>query len=373
MVRQWIDDGRIRGGQALPSERTLADELGVARGTVRSALAELRRDGLIASDNGRRTVAEDAAPQPAARGASLMSDAIAVMTRRVDSRITDRIRSHGWELFIERGALDAVYDAGLHAVNLYPDKLQDDALDRLIQGRPMGLVVGRLGGGDPLRVLDALREADIPAVAYGNEPAMTDFDRAYSDHQAGAAMVTRWLLEKGRRRILRVESAKQQDAYWLRMRHAGHADAMADAGVEPLEPLQMQATLSHTEGHADRFEINRRAMAGYLMDAFAGPTPPDALMLASDGDVAAAAGALKLLGRTPGQDVLIAGYDNYWADRADHRFEPTAPDVTVDKHNDQIGAALVQLLLDRVHGKLPDAPQVRLITPELIVPQRRGD
>ena len=39
--------GRLKPGQALPSEGVIADQLQMARSTVRQAFAELQRDGIL--------------------------------------------------------------------------------------------------------------------------------------------------------------------------------------------------------------------------------------------------------------------------------------------------------------------------------------
>jgi GntR family transcriptional regulator len=64
-LRDRIDDGQLRPGAALPSEAQLCARFGVSRGTVRSALAALRREGLIDGGQGRPPVVRDAvASQP---------------------------------------------------------------------------------------------------------------------------------------------------------------------------------------------------------------------------------------------------------------------------------------------------------------------
>lgn len=56
-----ISDGHLRPGARLPAERHMAEEYGVAYLTVRRAMQELRRRGLIQSVIGRGTyVARDA-------------------------------------------------------------------------------------------------------------------------------------------------------------------------------------------------------------------------------------------------------------------------------------------------------------------------
>lgn len=49
-LRRRIESGEFP--DLLPSERTLTEEYGVSKGTVRKALAELRAEGLIRTDKG---------------------------------------------------------------------------------------------------------------------------------------------------------------------------------------------------------------------------------------------------------------------------------------------------------------------------------
>jgi GntR family transcriptional regulator/MocR family aminotransferase len=55
-VRAAIRDGRVAPGSALPSSRALAADLGVARGTVVDAYAQLAVEGYLATRPGGRTV-----------------------------------------------------------------------------------------------------------------------------------------------------------------------------------------------------------------------------------------------------------------------------------------------------------------------------
>ncbi len=51
-LRRQILSGHFKPGLPLPSERTLGEEYGVARETVRKALAVLRSEGLLEPDRG---------------------------------------------------------------------------------------------------------------------------------------------------------------------------------------------------------------------------------------------------------------------------------------------------------------------------------
>jgi DNA-binding GntR family transcriptional regulator len=52
-LRSMIESGELGPGDALPSEATLAERYGVARGTARHALAELEGAGLVEAVHGK--------------------------------------------------------------------------------------------------------------------------------------------------------------------------------------------------------------------------------------------------------------------------------------------------------------------------------
>lgn len=52
-LRGWLADGTLVPEQRLPSERTLIEQLGASRNTVRAALAKLIADGSVRSEHGR--------------------------------------------------------------------------------------------------------------------------------------------------------------------------------------------------------------------------------------------------------------------------------------------------------------------------------
>ncbi|WP_280426110.1 GntR family transcriptional regulator [Nocardia carnea] len=60
-LRERIQRGALPPGASLPSEARLCAEFGASRGTVRTALATLRHEGLIAGGQGRPPVVRDTA------------------------------------------------------------------------------------------------------------------------------------------------------------------------------------------------------------------------------------------------------------------------------------------------------------------------
>jgi GntR family transcriptional regulator len=53
IIRDMITSGEVPKGKLLPSVRTLAQRYEVSDGTVKHALAELRKEGLVETVNGR--------------------------------------------------------------------------------------------------------------------------------------------------------------------------------------------------------------------------------------------------------------------------------------------------------------------------------
>ena len=62
ILRARIRGGTYEPGRALPSEKQLEQEFGVARGTARKAVAQLRSDGLVVTVAGRGSYVADPLP-----------------------------------------------------------------------------------------------------------------------------------------------------------------------------------------------------------------------------------------------------------------------------------------------------------------------
>jgi DNA-binding LacI/PurR family transcriptional regulator len=140
---------------------------------------------------------------------------------------------------------------------------------------------------------------------------------------------------------------------------------MHDAGLEPAEPLCVPPSPWNdaTDGGGKCFAQVARYNAGHLAQPLTADDRPDAIMCLSDEAVSYVTAGIKLLHLDPARDVVVAGYDNYWQQTWGHQHEPAAPIATVDKHNDRVGEALVELLLEPPAG---DSPVRRVIPPSLI-------
>lgn len=366
-LREWIAKGQLRTGDVLPSEEKLADRLKVARMTLRAALKQLELDGLVVQRGRYRVVAEASAP------AVTTSRSIAILSGepRMNPATT---RQPGWDHFVLLSAVDTIRAAGLNALWLQSGKWDETEIRALVAERARGLMVFRYAFRTDVgqRLVSAAQKAGIPTVIYGFEDGMPACDSVSSDHVLGQYLVTRHLLERGRRRILRFwkgvpaeMDANLERPNWLRRRDEGYERALKEAGLSVLDSVEYRSPIS-SGASARGFAMEARLAAGFLIEHLTGPDPVDAIVCNTDGATGVVAAACELLGKKPNVDVLIAGYDNYFRETPEQAFYPFAPCATVDRNNLQVGQELAGLLLARMNGELSAEPQHRLVTPTLI-------
>ena len=264
------------------------------------------------------------------------------------------------------GAIRAVRDAGYHVLELDAGRLVQLGAGVLVRESPLGVLVSRIAGESVIGVelIGALKAVGLTVVAYGDNEGLAEFDRVTSDHAGGAYELTKWLIARGRRRIVRVWPSADVTAGWLAARDEGHARAMREAGLEPVAPIRF--SVREADGARHVFEEDNRVMAGFLLEHARADPPLDAAMVVSDRVIFNVAAACRLMKMEPGRDVSIVGYDNYWESCAERAWEPHTPAATVDKRNRDLGAEMVQLMFARSEGRLPPAPQLRLLEPRVI-------
>jgi DNA-binding LacI/PurR family transcriptional regulator len=360
-----MENGTLRTGEQLPVERTLAERLNVSRPTLRAAIKELKESGLIETEGqgrGRKmVVGKFTLPE------SFLSESVAVLTdSNLDPAKTPK--SGGWESALQAVSVNAIAEAGLHAIVFHVQNLPVQHVVNLAKERLRGVIALRhvMSTSKGAALLAAFREARIPVVLNG--PESEGFDRVVSDHAHGEYELTKLLIERGCRRILRywvVNEELEKRPGWLAMRDVGYTLAMTEAGLPVLPAIETIAPFEMTQDDRS-FELMKRTAMGYLIEYVNGPQAIDGIVATTDSNVFPLAAALESLGRKPQKDVLIVGYDNNWQDCAWRKRSEYLPLATVEKNNHLIGKQLVQLLLDRGAHRLPDSPQVRPLIPDVI-------
>lgn len=364
-VGERIAEGDWPPGDLLPSERSLAAKLNISRTPLRAALCELTRRGQLQRHRPRGYLVVDGS----AAESLPLAQTIGILTHLPSSRWRPRTTADR----TEDGVRGAVIEGGAHLLQFRPDAVNPATVAWMKRNQFSGVVAthGLAESPQGQDVLRRLRQAGIATVAHGNSPFLADFDRVICDQERGMYELTAWLLARGCRRILRLWGATSLEHYWLRLRNDGHLRACREAGVEPLPPLHwpIPPPLPPEVTHAEWLEYQTRLAAGYLAEPLLAPVGLDAIVCVSDGFVPAVARACQLLGKDPARGPCICGFDDYWRqDWADHGPAPV-PVATVNTQPDAIGRALVALLRERLAKLLPEAPQCRLIEPQLVIPE----
>jgi DNA-binding LacI/PurR family transcriptional regulator len=348
--------GSAAAGEALAPERALADDCGVSRTTIRWTLAKLAEEGRLGPVVGRTRLIADPARATLAGNAVCLFSGVAGLDDR---------HSQGWGGHVHLGVQQVLRAAGRNV--LIPAGAIDAPMVAVLQReRPVGVILleSAYAGFASRSLVDAvaaLAAAGIPTVAFGEDPFACD--RVVSDHASGAQTLTAWLLGQGRRRHLHLWPEAPEHP-WRQRRLAGHAAALATAGLPP--PVMEAVAWT---GGAEAFDRMVVALAGHLVPHLLGAEPIDAVVALIDSHVPAICAALRRCGREPGRDVVVVGYDANWDDAPERLRCPLPPAATIDKDNLGIGQAMARLLEDRLAGRLPPEPQVCQIATRLVVSQ----
>ncbi|TDC44487.1 LacI family transcriptional regulator, partial [Micromonospora sp. KC207] len=205
--------------------------------------------------------------------------------------------------------------------------------DHLIDGlifSPLALTAEDLAGLD-----------GTPLVLLGERVDHGPADHVVIDNVAAARKATAHLISLGRRRIAAIGAQRTPERATARLRLAGYAAALDEAGIAYDERLVAPAPAWH--------RANGAAAMRHLLTS---GVRPDAVFCCDDTLALGALRALHEAGlRVPG-DVAVAGFD----DIEDGRFSiPTLTTIAPDK--ERIARLAVELLANRVDGDRHTPPR----------------
>lgn len=353
-IRSWIGQRRLQPGERIPAELSLAESLGIARGTVRQALALLAAEGLIVKQPNRGHVV---APRPAASSAPLARTVV---------RIGDAPPA-GDDDAVGLAVSGILRDAACDQLSLHPARLDETHAAALAAHRPLGAIaLHEVWRHAPaLAWLRRMAHAGIAVAVHGDGDEIADLDRATADHETGGWAAAQALIARGRRRLRLVKTFPFAIS-WFTARAAGVARACREAGLPVLPPLLVDVPVR--SGHADARHFQRRARtyAGYLLDALRCADRTDGFLMVTDGDAPGLIAGARLHGARPGEDFDVAGFDGSWSGLWERAHEPTPPLVTVDPDHAAIGRALATLVLERAEGRHAGAAR-RVVVPPRVV------
>ncbi len=209
-----------------------------------------------------------------------------------------------------------------------------------------GLILTGLVYGNFLK---RIQDLHIPFVALGNNVVASrdvgDYDLVAFDEYKGANEATEYLVSLGHRRIFFVGDVSYP---WFNQRYRGYLAAMRAAKLSP-------AGMTSKEDHGFP------EYGEYAVSRLLGLKPLPTAILAGNDDVAYGVWrALTRRGSSVPENVSLVGFD----DREEARLMDP-PLTTVRVHKEQVGEALMKLLLEKLHRPGPPYTK-RILSTELV-------
>ncbi|AHF68043.1 MULTISPECIES: LacI family DNA-binding transcriptional regulator [Pseudomonas] len=225
-----------------------------------------------------------------------------------------------------------------------PEK-QRNYLRVLLEKRVDGLIVSSVGGD--VSIAGGLAEVRTPLVIVDRELEGIDADMVRIDHEHGAYLATRHLLDLGHRDIACIGGP--DNTVVADMRFVGYRRAMQEAGIEVLPEWTIHSDFTSSAGH----EAAVGLLAGHR---------PTAIFAGND---VIAIGVLRAAAErnipVP-RELSVIGFDDIQMSRYVY---PAL--TTVGQSIMQLGETAAEMLLSRIVGASTELPGRRLVTPSVVV------
>lgn len=323
-------DARLPAGAKLPPLIALAREFGVSTMTVRRALRTLHREGYVDQIAGVGSFVRPKAQAGLRCVAFIGCDLLSPFQLAIAGGAQLAGRQMGWALRLLDGHFDAAVEAAeihrLPELGVRGALLLPPFIDRRTSTALLGLERQHL----PMVMLDAA------------DPVLK-LDLVCSDHETGAYLGTRYLLERGHRGVLYLTHPPHTTSVAARI--AGYERALTTMGIEP--PPDWKAWVD-TETHLLGYRTGRKWWGGCqaILPLLQRMEKPLAV-LAVDSYVGwGVYEACHELGLRIPEDVSVISFDDV---EITHALSP--PMTIVSQRTAEIGRIALELLVSRIEGK----------------------
>lgn len=332
--------------ERLPSERALADDLGVCRVTVARAVGRLVEEGVLMRRRGSGTYL---APKRDDVRPVTGSVALIVPYSR------DVYTSH-----IVTGVSHTLTDAGLHV--LFHDTLGNARREAGFLARMRRHADAFLAfPANPTRNEDAYREltdAGTPVVFVDRYYPALDTDWVVTDNFGAAFEAVSALIREGRRRVVHITTAEYCCTSTMDRRMGFH-QALLNAGRK-LRPEDVRIATPGSAGEPYAPDIPNAPpldVVPLIRSLMREPEPPDAIFAANDWTTLAVLNALLHDGYRVPDDVALAGFiDNDVV--ASHL---PVPILAVSQQKDEMGRRAAEIVVKRLRE--PELPCEHVFLP----------
>jgi DNA-binding LacI/PurR family transcriptional regulator len=325
--------------------KEIAKSAGVSIGTVSNVLNGL---ATVREDSRARVLKaiDELGYQPSLLGRALRKDKTNMIVMVVPD-IMNPFFPHA-----VRGAEDVAFQNGYRLVlcNSDNDSVKEATYLREMRTyRPTGLIIVPADLNEGLNEAKAFLKADAGVVYLDRVPPKWKGDSVTSNHEVGAYIATRHLIQLGHTRIATITGPLTGTSALARLQ--GFRRAMRSAHLPILSNYVQEGEFNKEAGHTNAITLLKLSPR------------PTAIFAANDLIAFGVLAALRELGLECPGDVSVVGFDNL--DESD-MTSPTL--TTVDQFAYQVGANAAQAIVDRVTGKQTGQRHI-VLDPELRVKQ----
>jgi GntR family transcriptional regulator of arabinose operon len=342
-IQEQIEDQTLAPGTALPSERSLKDNLGVSRATVRQAINALIQDGFLQSVAGT--------------GNFVLEPSVQTHRAGVVGLITSSPNFNFFYPQLTAAFNERIRRAGLGLTMTLHDEsadLLDTLVTEMMNQDVVALAITPPRYGDMTETLARLRRHRVPVVLIGRSVPKAHADVVATDNRDIGYRATRYLLEMGHQHIAYVGLLGYSTGD---LRAAGYRQALDEAGYPPHiyhlaeSTMRAQASGLPSEHLADPAHAAIHQIWSVQSDLI----QPTAIFCFNDIVAMGAYKALRDLNLAIPQDVSLISVDNLIAVR---HFE--VPLTTFALPGEAIGTRSAEILLRRLDGETAQAETVLL-------------
>lgn len=341
-LKEEILMGRIKSGEQIPSENTLAEKLSLSRHTVRKAISVLVNEGYLFTEHGRGTYCLDRSrKRNDSKNIGVITTYISeYIFPRVIQGIDNVLSENGYSIMLKNTSNDTEKEA-----TCIEDMLEKDIAGIIIEPTKSSLYPNNL------KHYEALDNHNIPYVfIHGYYQQLEGKPHVVLDDATGMYSVIEYLAKLGHKEIVGV--FKADDIQGL-IRHKGYAKAMAENGL-PYNPDNV--IWFHTE---DR-EVKPCAVIRNMLE---NKIPVDAIACYNDEIAFKVFRLLQELGFDVPEDISLTGFDDSYLS-----LNCPVKLTTVSHPKEKLGEAAAELLLEMLKSDdYIQNPVRRVIKPELII------
>lgn len=344
-IKSRITSGQLKAGDQIGSQQSLAGEYGVSLITVKKALSDLIKEGVLFSRVGKGTFVAQSSDRVDFRKHKSLGLVLEDLRNPFFSRIVDSI---------ERAAYERGYNILISNSSGQIEK-EEAQIRHFRQIGVNGLIVASLKSSH--RATNTIRKIHQENFPYVMVSFVEDEDISYvgSDHEQGAFLATEHLIKLGYQKIGYINAEKGNFLGELRKR--GYLRALNQYNRHFTEEFVYQLNNIGLNHYHTGYQIGKQFCESSAR--------PDAIFAYNDVSALGFQKAILEQDLTIPDDIAIVGFDNIEQGQA-----AAVPLTTIHQPTDEIGSISVEILVGKIEGRALEFR--RVLPPRLVIRESCG-